>query len=284
VVGCHPTAIDDRSWVILRPFSGHRNRFHSQYWQAFRRRYLVQPSYRREAPRDGMSQLKKQPNSISPFASITSKSDLNAITIGHFYDIIPLWTGNKKKSVYSWEKKLWSTENSIRPNRDDRDHVLIITIGVDSGDRRTIKTSCFLQSFKKWQSARSLKRCAKIIVFTKRAVERKPILSIPDHNPLQKWYCKLHMQIHFRIFLRIIIKKEPTLLPPMPIQASNWSAIDETCNAQTQQKISRDLSKFGVRNLHEQVYLMNSIIRNNLGIQITDRQLSALFHYSGRWA
>jgi hypothetical protein len=37
------------------------------------------------------------------------------------------------------ETKIWSTENNVRPNRDDNDHVLIITIDVDLGSERTIK-------------------------------------------------------------------------------------------------------------------------------------------------
>jgi hypothetical protein len=41
----------------------------------------------------------------------------------------------KMESCDSWDKKIWSTENTIRPNRDDIDHVLIMTIDVDS--RRT---------------------------------------------------------------------------------------------------------------------------------------------------
>jgi hypothetical protein len=70
----------------------------------------------------------------------------------------------------------------------------------------------------------------------------------------------------------------------MPIEAFKGSAIEETCEARTQRRIFRVLTEFEVQSLGEQVYLMISIIRTNLGMQITNRQLSALFHHSGGWA
>jgi hypothetical protein len=55
---------------------------------------------------------------------------------------------------------------------------------------------------------------------------------------------------------------------PMPIEAVNWLTIDETCEARTQRRISRDLSEFEIRSLREQLDLTNSIIRTNLGIHL----------------
>jgi hypothetical protein len=49
----------------------------------------------------------------------------------------------------------------------------------------------------------------------------------------------------------------------MPIEGLNWSTIDDTCDARTQRRMSRDLRKFEVRSLREQVYLMSSIIWTN---------------------
>jgi hypothetical protein len=70
----------------------------------------------------------------------------------------------------------------------------------------------------------------------------------------------------------------------MPIEALNWSAIDETCGTRIQERISGDLSEFEVRSLREQGYLMNNIVRTDPAIQITDRQLNRPFHHSGGWA
>jgi hypothetical protein len=46
------------------------------------------------------------------------------------------------ESFYSWGKKIGLTKNNARPNRDDSDHVLIITIDVDLGSEGTIRCRC----------------------------------------------------------------------------------------------------------------------------------------------
>jgi hypothetical protein len=66
------------------------------------------------------------------------------------------WRETKMESFYSWEEKIWSTENIVRPSRGDTDRVLIITIDVNLGDGGKIRTSFVLWSFKKSQNARSV--------------------------------------------------------------------------------------------------------------------------------
>jgi hypothetical protein len=55
--------------------------------------------------------------------------------------MIPLLTRNKKEYFYSWEKKIWSTGNNVRLNRDNSGHILTITIDVDLGCERMIKVN-----------------------------------------------------------------------------------------------------------------------------------------------
>jgi hypothetical protein len=54
-----------------------------------------QPSYRRDAPIGGMPLLKRLLDLFIPLANIYSKSDLNAMAIGEFCNIIPLLTKNE---------------------------------------------------------------------------------------------------------------------------------------------------------------------------------------------
>jgi hypothetical protein len=54
----------------------------------------------------------------------------------------------KMESFHSWEKKIWSTENNVRHNCDDTDHVLISVIDRAPGDGRMIGPSFSLWSFK----------------------------------------------------------------------------------------------------------------------------------------
>jgi hypothetical protein len=60
------------------------------------------------------------------------------------------------ESFSSWEKKIWPTENTVRPNRDDSGHVLIMTIRVSLGSERTIGCTCIKQSNIKSHKIRSV--------------------------------------------------------------------------------------------------------------------------------
>jgi propanediol dehydratase small subunit len=44
--------------------------------------------------------------------------------------------------VLSAEEQILSIENNVRPNREDRDHILFIAIDVDLESERTIRCKC----------------------------------------------------------------------------------------------------------------------------------------------
>jgi hypothetical protein len=52
--------------------------------------------------------------------------------------------------VLSAEKKILSTENEVRPNRDDNDHVLYITINVDSSQSPMIQSPVLFNNLKEF--------------------------------------------------------------------------------------------------------------------------------------
>jgi flagellar motor switch protein FliM len=49
---------------------------------------------------------------------------------------------NEKRWFDLQRQKILSIENNVRPNRDDSDHVLIITIDIDLESGRTIRFMC----------------------------------------------------------------------------------------------------------------------------------------------
>jgi hypothetical protein len=69
-----------------------------------------------------------------------------------FVTLFLCWRPMTMESFYSWDKKIWSTKNNVRPNCDDSDHVLIITICVDLESERTIRCRCI-----KWPHIKSHK-------------------------------------------------------------------------------------------------------------------------------
>jgi hypothetical protein len=60
-----------------------------------------------------------------------------------FVTIFRCWRELKREPVYSRETTTWSTQNNIRPNRNNNHPVLILTMDGDLGDGRTIKMIVF---------------------------------------------------------------------------------------------------------------------------------------------
>jgi hypothetical protein len=89
--------------------------------------FISRPSARSS---DGGCLHKKLLDLISPFANISLKRNLNAMEKECFcYNMS--YFASKEKWFYRQRKKVLSAENNVRPNRDDSDHVLIITIDID---------------------------------------------------------------------------------------------------------------------------------------------------------
>jgi hypothetical protein len=72
------------------------------------------------------------------FANIASKRNLHAVEKGHFCSNHHILPENENKWFYLGRKKILSTENHVRPNRDDSDHVLINTIDVDQMEMQQV--------------------------------------------------------------------------------------------------------------------------------------------------
>jgi hypothetical protein len=73
---------------------------------------------------------------------LSSKNDLNGITIGYFCQIVPLLRRNEKGRLRRTRKRICSTENSVWPNRDNADHVLSVTIDLDDWHAWTMEKNC----------------------------------------------------------------------------------------------------------------------------------------------
>jgi hypothetical protein len=69
-----------------------------------------------------------------------------------FMTLFYCWREMKIETLCSWDKKIWLTENNGRPNRDDSDPVLIMTIDLDLGSERAIRCRCT-----KWPDIKSHK-------------------------------------------------------------------------------------------------------------------------------
>jgi hypothetical protein len=81
-----------------------------------------------------------------------------------------------------------------------------------------------------------LKLCAKIVVFTKKSSWRETNSLNLWSESSKKWHRKLRGHFQYLIFLRIMRKKELTLLPAMLLKALNWSAIEKTCDARVKEE------------------------------------------------
>jgi hypothetical protein len=92
------------------------------------------PAAHRRSASIGGSLCKKMLDLLSPFANIALKRIVNAAEKGYFAIICHILPENGNTWFYLRRKTILSTENNVRPNRDDRDHFLIIPIDVDQMD------------------------------------------------------------------------------------------------------------------------------------------------------
>jgi hypothetical protein len=93
----------------------------------------------------------------------------------------------KMEFFCSWEKKIRSTENHVRPNRDESDYVLILTVGVDLESEQTIRYRCIkwldIESCRIWSVASRSRRV--MIILNKlfiRQLESNSLYSILQIN------------------------------------------------------------------------------------------------------
>jgi hypothetical protein len=68
---------------------------------------------------------------FSRFVNIHLKHNLNAVEKGYFLLQDVRFSQKRKHMVLTAEKKILSTENNVRPNRDNSDHGLVMEMGVD---------------------------------------------------------------------------------------------------------------------------------------------------------
>jgi hypothetical protein len=149
-------------------------------------------AYRREAP-IGSCVRKKWLGLFFLFANIPLKRNLNAMEKGRFATMCHILLENENIWFYLRRTKILPTESNVRPNRDDRDHVLVIMIGVDLGSEQTIRDRSIKWRDRKLHKIRSVasrSRCVlmileKLIIYQLESNSLYSILHICKTKPLR---------------------------------------------------------------------------------------------------
>jgi hypothetical protein len=84
-------------------------------------------------------------------------------------------------------------------------------------------------------------------------------------------------------------KKSPNrtstaLLPPISFEDLTFDTLSDRLSDRATRRISRIVSDLHFDGLHEQVWAISTLLRFDIGIYVSDVELSSLFNHNGTWA